>query len=172
MKFSKNSCLLLIDLQTDYSDVYKLYLLRENVCKLLKKARKENVLICFVFNIDDKIKSHWIDFSQELRGKIILDEGIPFDFAIPHKNEKVIIKNNYDSFFETPLQYFLKKNKIETLYVCGCLTGVCVLNTIFTAFNYGYRIHLIENACSDRIKKRHNSVFESYNDYLFIKETL
>ena len=45
MKFSKNSCLLLIDLQTDYSDVYKLNLLRENVCKLLKKARKENVLI-------------------------------------------------------------------------------------------------------------------------------
>ena len=58
-------------------------------------------------NIDDKIKSHWIDFSQELRGKIILDEGIPFDFAIPYKNEKVIIKNNYDSFFETPLDYFL-----------------------------------------------------------------
>jgi len=106
-------------------------------------------LICFIFNIGDKIKSHWIDFSQELRGKIILDEGIPFDFAIPHKNEKVIIKN-----------------KIEHLYVCGCLTGVCVLNTIFTAFNCGYRIHLIENACLDRIKKRHNSVFESYSDYL------
>ena len=82
------------------------------------------------------------------------------------------IDSVYDAFFETELHSFLKKNKIETLYFCGLLTGVCVLNSLFSGFNSGYRIHLIENCCSDRTKKRHDSVFKNYTNYLFIKENI
>ena len=172
MKFRDNSCLLLIDLQNDYNDVYNLNSLCENVSKLLRKARRENILICFIFNIDDKIKSRWLTFSQEIRGKFKLDQGIPMDCCIPQKNEKVIVKYGFDSFFETNLNSFLKKNKIERLYVCGCLTSVCVLNTMFSAFNHRYRRHLIESACSDKKKKHHNNMIESYENYLFIKDTI
>lgn len=172
MKFRDNSCLMLIDFQNDYNNVYHLHNLCENVSKLLRKARRENILICFIFNVDHKVKSRWLTFSQEMRGPIKLDEGIPMDCCIPQKNEKVIVKYGFDCFFETSLNSFLNKNKIESLYVCGCLTSVCVLNTMFSAFNHGYRIHLIENACSDRKKKNHNHVIESYENYLFIKETI
>lgn len=167
MKFKKNSCLLLIDLQTDYQFLYDR--LQENVTKLLKKARKENITICFVFKKDNSL-SYFKPFSQELRGKRQLDKGIPFDFAMPLKHEHVIIKHGYDSFFETNLDKFLTRNRIETLYIAGCLTGICVLNTIFSGFNRGYRIHMIENTCSDRSKKRHNDIIHHYKDYLFIQE--
>lgn len=166
MKFRKNSCLLLIDLQEDYNELYND--LSKSVTKLLKKARKENVLICFVFKKDLYVKP----FLKELRGNKPLDEGNPFDFATPLKNEKTIIKRYYDSFFETKLNSFLTQNNIETLYISGCLTGVCVLNTMFGAFNRDYRIHLIENACSDHNKKRHHQVIEQYKNYLFIAETI
>lgn len=171
MKFNDNSCLLLIDLQKDYNDLHNKDLLK-NVSKLLKQAREEKRLICFIFKVDKKTKSYYFPFSQELRGPKTFDKGIPFDETRPLPYERTIIKNGYDSFFETSLHEFLKQHKVKNLYISGCLTGICVLNTIFSAFNKGYRIYLIENACSDRIKKRHNDVITNYSNYLFIKETI
>ena len=83
------------------------------------------------------------------------------------QNEKTIIKHGYDAFFETPLHDYLQKNKIKSLYVCGLLTGVCVLNTVFSGFNHGYQINVIGNCCSDRTKDRHQRTLKNYKDYLF-----
>ena len=171
INFESNSCLILVDIQQSYRDVYKFDDFRKNIVKLLKKARKENILICFIYEIDN-LNSHWISFWEELSGPRKLDRGKPFLFSTPKKNEKYIIKNGYDAFFETELNSFLKKKNVKTLYFCGLLTGVCVLNSLFSGFNNGYRIHLIENCCSDRTKKRHDSVFKNYTDYLFIKENI
>ena len=66
MKFRDNSCLVLIDFQNDYNNVYHLHNLSENVSKLLRKARRENILICFIFNVDHKVKSRWLTFSHKL----------------------------------------------------------------------------------------------------------
>ena len=170
-QFKSNSCLILVDIQKSYKDVYKFDEFRKNIIKLLKKARNENVLICFIYEIDNS-NSHWIKFWEELSGPRKLDQGRPFSFSQPKENEYYIIKNGYDAFFETELDSFLKKNRIETLYFCGLLTGVCVLNSVFSGFNNGYRIHLIENCCSDRTKKRHDSVFKNYTNYLFIKDNV
>ena len=53
----------IVDFQNDYSDVYNLHNLSENVSKLLRKARRENILICFIFNVDHKVKSRWLTFN-------------------------------------------------------------------------------------------------------------
>lgn len=171
-KFDSNSCILIIDVQKDYDDVVYFDNFKKNIIKLLNKARNENMPICYIFEVDNKY-SYWIDFYEEMTNKKrIKDTGEPFAFSRPNiknKNETVFIKNGYDSFFQTGLHDFLQKKKYKTLYVCGLLTGVCVLNSTFTAFNSGYRIKLIKNCCSDRKIKRHNSVFDNYSDYLFIE---
>lgn len=171
LHFDNNSCLILIDIQKSYKDVYKFDEFRINIIKLLKKARKEGILICFIYEIDNE-NSHWLPFWEELSGPRKLDLGIPFDFSRPKEGEFYFIKNGYDAFFETNLNHFLKQNKIDTLYFSGLLTGVCVLNSIFSAFNNGYRIYLLENCCSDRTKKRHDSVLSNYSNYLFIKDKI
>jgi len=171
INFRDKSCLVLIDIQKSYKDVYQFEEFRKNIMKLLRKARKEKMLICFIYEIDNH-NSHWIPFWEELSGPRVLDRGLPFTFSKPRENEFFFIKNGYDSFFETGLNKFLKSKNIETLYMCGLLTGVCVLNSVFSAFNNGYRVHLLENCCSDRTKKRHDSIFKNYSNYLFIKDEI
>ena len=171
-KFQNKSCLIVIDIQNSYKDkIFDYEDFRKNIIKLLRKARKENIPICFVFEIDNE-NSHWIPFWEEMKGPRELDKGIPLKFCKPKENDFVFFKNGYDSFFETGLNNFLKDKGFETLYVCGVLTGVCVLNTVFSAFNNGFRIHLLENCCSDIKKTRHNFVLNNYSNYLFIKDSI
>ncbi len=172
MKFLNNSCLLLIDIQTDYSDIFDFNTFKNNIIKLLKKARKERLLIIFIFEIDCPYKSFWIPFYEEMKGNRKLDQGKPFSFNRPKQNEIVFIKNGYDGFFNTQLNIYLKNNDIKNIYIGGLLTGVCVLNTIFSGFNLGYRIILIENCCSDRSKERHKFVITNYSNYLFLTENI
>lgn len=165
-----NSCLLLIDIQNAYKDVFDFDLFKKNIIKLLKISRQQNQLICHVFEKDIPKKSKWIPFWEELKQQPReLDQGKPFLFSKPIQNENVIIKHGYDAFFDTNLDKWLKNNNIKTLYICGVLTGVCVLNTIFSGFNKGYRIILIENCCSDRLKTRHYNTIQYYQNYLFKK---
>ena len=63
---SSGSNVVLVDIQTDYKDVHAYEQFKANVIKLIKKARKEDILICFVFEKDVKEKSHWIPFWEEL----------------------------------------------------------------------------------------------------------
>ena len=169
--FDNKSCLILIDIQKDYEKVYDFENFKKNIISLLYYARKNNILIIHIYEIDNK-KSHWINFWQELCGKRKLNQGKPFNFSKPKKNEYFFVKNGFDAFFETDLNNFLQKKNIKTLYISGLLTGVCVLNSVFSAYNLGYRIYLIENCCTDRTKKRHKSIFQNYSNYLFIKENI
>ena len=165
---SIESCLLLIDIQQAYSDVQNFDSFKKNITNLLKFARKNKCLIVHIFEKDLPDKSKWIPFWEELKNESrILDKGIPFSFSKPLSKEKIFYKHGYDAFYQTNLLSWLKKQKITTLYVAGLLTGVCVLNTIFTAFNNGFRINLIQNCCSDRLITRHNNTIMFYKNYLF-----
>ena len=77
VNFRDKSCLVLIDIQKSYKDVYKFEEFRKNIMKLLRKARKEKMLICFIYEIDNH-NSHWIPFWEELSGPRVLDRGLPF----------------------------------------------------------------------------------------------
>ena len=167
--FEKNSCILLIDIQEDYKNKIKNYdKFKTNIKKILKKGREKNVMICFINQIDNN-KSKWIPFYEELKKENRnLNKGIYLNFAQPNNKENKIIKNTNDAFLNTKLNIFLKKNKIKNLYICGLLTGVCVLNTIFTGFNLGYRIYLIKNGCEDEDKKRHDFIIKYYSNKLFL----
>ena len=170
ISFESNSCLLVIDIQGDNKKVYNYKQLKKNICKLIEFAREKNILIYYIFFIRNH-NSYWYNFKKELMGEIS-EEGLPLDFIVPNNSEEIIFKTAYDSFFNTDLDKLLKEKNIKTLYICGVLTGVCVLNTIFTGFNSGYRIVVIENCCSDKSKKRHKDVFDNYSNYLFITENI
>lgn len=172
MKFLNNSCLLLIDIQSEYSDVFEFNTFKNNIIKLLKKARKEKLLIIFIFEIDCVYNSFWIPFFEEMRGTRKLDQGKPFNFNKPRNNEIIFIKRGFDAFVNTNLNLYLKNHNIKTIYMCGLLTGVCVLNSVFSGFNLGYRIILIKNCCSDRSKERHQFIIKNYSNYLFLTEDI
>ncbi len=167
MKFEENSVLLLIDIQEAYKDVVGLKIFQSNISKLLSNARDQDVEIIHIHEIDDPKKSKWIPFWTELKGERTYDKGIPMNCAKPLSNETRIIKHGYDAFYQTGLESQLKKYNTKTIYVAGLLTGVCVLNSIMSAFNRGYRVCLIDNCCSDRLKTRHDMTLQYYQNYLF-----
>ena len=172
-KFEQNSCLLLIDIQQAYKDdIYGFNKFRDNVKKIMSQARKEKIPIIFIFELDNE-KSKWIPFWEEMQGKKrIHDKAIPLSFTKPRKNEKYFIKYGFDAFFQTGLHSYLQSKKIKTIHFCGLLTGMCVLNSILSSNNFGYRNILVKNCCSDRTKKRHEDTIKNYENQLFIVKNI
>ena len=66
------------------------------------------------------------------------------DFVEPIKqltaqaHARVVEKPTFDAFFETELRGFLRFRQIETLYVAGIETNVCVLFTACSALSNGF----------------------------------
>jgi len=66
------------------------------------------------------------------------------DFVKPIKQltaqayAKVVEKPTFDAFFATELRGFLRCRQIETLYVAGIETNVCVLFTACSALSNGF----------------------------------
>lgn len=167
--FEKDSCLLLIDIQHAYKDqVYGYETFKENVKKIMSQARKKDIPIIFIFELDNE-KSKWIPFWEEIHGeKRKKDNAKPLSFTRPKIDEKYLIKNGFDAFHQTGLHSYLQTKKIKTIHYCGLLTGVCVINSIFTGNNYGYRNIIVKNCCSDKTKKRHEDTIKNYQNELFL----
>lgn len=56
----------------------------------------------------------------------------------PREEEKLIIKNRWNAFFNTKLDELLKERNIKNLVIVGAATDVCVLETCSYAFSLNY----------------------------------
>jgi len=110
--------------------------------------------------------SWWDHLHPEESGKkSSLGVPIPLDCARALAEEPVLIKNGFDGFHATKLHEILQQQGVDTLVIIGLITRACVLNTLMSAFNHGYRILLVEDACADRDPLVHKQIMETYNGY-------
>ncbi len=71
------------------------------------------------------------------------------DFVEPIKpltaqaQAKVVEKHTFDAFFETELRGFFRFKQIDTLYVAGVETNVCVLFTACSALSNGFNTSIL-----------------------------
>jgi nicotinamidase-related amidase len=56
---------------------------------------------------------------------------------------KVVAKPTFDAFFATELRGFLRGKQIDTLYVAGVETNVCVLFTACSALSNGFNTSIL-----------------------------
>ncbi len=68
---------------------------------------------------------------------------------------RVIEKHTFDAFFETELRGFLRFHKIDTLYVAGVETNICVLCTALSALTNGFRTVILEDCVSTSVPALH-----------------
>ena len=162
---------LLVDIQGDYENLINPQF-EKAVKKLVHQARAEQVPIFHMRYVTSKKKTVALPFKFEI-GKnrqshaTYKRRGDLFTWT-QKRGDVVCTKHTYDSFFGTHLHSLLKKKRIKTLYIAGLETGVCVLNTLFSAFNHGYRIRLVESACVDSWPKRHTNTFTNYRNELYL----
>jgi nicotinamidase-related amidase len=141
------TALLLIDIQDFYFPGGKSALVEPekaavNAAKLLDLFRKRNMLVIHVRH------------NSEPGGTIN-------NIVKPLATEKVITKNEVNSFLNTDLQKFLQSNKIDSLVICGMQTHMCVEAATRAASDLGYKCILVHDACATKDLKFGDKVIKA-----------
>ncbi len=169
MKIEKNSALLVIDIQeADYVEDFDSGIEYDKEAYDITLQNAKRVLDVFrakklpVIQVKEVHRKDLVDFGRELDGSegVHCLEDSPYtDFAkltYPIEGEYTIIKRRYSAFFGTDLEILLKGLKVDTLYLIGGLTDVCIHYTAVDAHQKDYHIKVVTDAVAGSSEEAHN----------------
>jgi len=91
----------------------------------------------------------------------ILVRGEPGHDIIPElyplPGEPVIDKPGKGAFYQTDLELMLKNHGVDTLFVCGVTTEVCVNTTVREANDRGFRCIVVSDCCGSYFPEFHQA---------------
>jgi nicotinamidase-related amidase len=176
-----HAALIIIDMQRDFlepggfgetlgNDVSLLQAAVAPLRKVLDAARAAKMLVIHTR------EGHRPDLSDAPRHKVergepslrigapgpmgrILVRGEPGHDIIPELypagGEPVIDKPGKGAFYQTDLELMLKNREIDTLFVCGVTTEVCVNTTVREANDRGFRCIVLSDCCASYFPEFH-----------------
>ncbi|HRY60069.1 MAG TPA: cysteine hydrolase [Patescibacteria group bacterium] len=167
---SKNTALIVIDIQKDFctkgSAYNKLgypiehnFALAKKINKAIKQFRDKNIPIYFILsNYDDfVIKGDKCVFC--LSGSKGTEPCLPEE-----KADRIIIKKTHDGFYNTKLDFFLKKDKVKNILIAGISTSVCVDSTARSGVARGYNVVVLSNLVASRNKDFHKFALDNFKN--------
>lgn len=80
----------------------------------------------------------------------------PENYA-PREQDIIVLKNKPSCFFETPLESWLRYDRVDTLVVVGTTTSGCVRAAVVDAFSHNFRTIVAEDGCADRSDWTHQA---------------
>ncbi len=139
--------LIIIDVQNDYfaGGSMELVAMDEaalNCKKLLQFFRTEQAPLFHIQHIANRDGATF--FVPNTPGCEINDSVQPLE------NEPVVVKHYPNSFRETELLAILQKAGVEEVVICGAMSHICIDTTVRAAFDYGYKCHVVSDACATR----------------------
>ena len=165
MKIEKNSVLLVIDIQQEDFKEMREENWDDPAWDCIRNARR--VLDVFrakklpVIHIKEVHRPNMVDFGRELDGSegIHCIESSPdTDYAkltYPIEGEYLISKRRYSAFFGTDLEILLKGLHVDTLYLIGGLTDVCIHYTAVDAHQNDYHFKVVTDAVAGSSEEAH-----------------
>lgn len=132
--------LIVIDMQKALMDdeLYNLNGLLENIVKILKTARENQIEVIYVQH----------DAGPDT-GFSVGDEAFEIaDEVAPHESEKVFIKKINSCFGNKDFTTYLEEAKDDTLMIVGLQTNFCIDATVKSAFERGYHVIIPEGTNS------------------------
>lgn len=154
MEFAEKSALLVIDSQKQFVDDLPEEMKGEdvvdNVVKVLDAFRAAKKPIVFFRELH---RVQQVDFGRELDGDEVIhciegtDAANFHTKTAPQEGEYFIPKRRYSGFFATDLDILLRGLGVDTLYVCGFLSDVCVHYTCIDAHQHDYHVKVFKEAC-------------------------
>lgn len=166
MKIEKRSTLLVIDIQQEDFREMREDNLNDPAWDCIRNAKR--VLDVFrakklpVIQIKEVHRPDMVDFGRELDGAegIHCIEDSPYtDYAkltYPIQGEYLISKRRYSAFFGTDLEILLKGLHVDTLYLIGGLTDVCIHYTAVDAHQHDYHIKVVTDAVAGSSTEAHH----------------
>jgi nicotinamidase-related amidase len=176
---NNNSALLIIDMQQEDGFVLENFAtVVAHTAALLTTARRQRMPVIFTRHINQA------DGSDLPHGEPLAADGGPgsyragtrqveiIDALAPQPGEFVIDKGRYSAFHRTGLDARLKALEVDTLIICGVLTDVCVLTSVFDAFALGYHVRLLSDACTTTTLAGHYSALLIMANWVYSLEIL
>ena len=171
MKLEKNCALLVIDIQQE--DFVEMNEANKNDPRWETIRNGKRVLDVFrakklpIIQIKECHRPDMVDFGRELDGSegIHCVENRPEnDYAnltYPMEGEYLISKRRYSAFFDTDLEILLKGLGVDTLYMIGGLTDVCIHYTAVDAHQNDYHIRVVKDAVAGSSERAHKYALEA-----------
>ena len=173
MKIEDKSALLVIDIQQeDFVGMKEddtenpAYICIRNAKKVLDVFRAKGLP---VIQIKEVHRKDYVDFGRELDGSesVHCMENSPYtDYAeltYPIEGEYLITKRRYSAFFGTDLEILLKGLHVDTLYLIGGLTDVCIHYTAVDAHQHDYHIKVVTDAVAGSSEEAHQYALKAIN---------
>ena len=161
MKISEHSALLMVDVQggdmtMDWDNpAFGSYLMEEdrkmnvNAKKVADVFRRLGLPVIYSQEVH---RDNHVDFGRELdgaEGVHLLESDPRTDFTTmnyPQPGDYTFVKRRYSCFFGTDLEILLKGLKVDTLYLVGGMTNVCVHYTAVDAHQNDYHFKVVTDA--------------------------
>jgi len=126
--------------------------------KLANEFQKRNLPVILTRHINRKEDAKlmgvwWDDLITEMDE---MSEIIP-EFDLPHS--KVILKTQYDGFYETPLEGILKEHETSQIVITGVMTHLCCETTARSAFVRGFEVFFPINGTATYNEEFHRATF-------------
>lgn len=111
-----------------------------NLISFLDEARKHNIPIIHLQFILDKnekkVYENYGSYPPLFEGT----EGVAILPEIKSGSDIIIVKHKDSGFFETDLDFLLKKINVDTVVICGMQTQICVQTTAADAYFRGFNV--------------------------------
>jgi nicotinamidase-related amidase len=138
--------LIVIDVQNDYfpggsCELHNSYEAEKVIIELIEESRSIDRPIIYIKHINAPNRTFFIEGTWGCE----ISERIK-----PAPSDKIITKHYPSAFFETDLQEYLSALGIEKLIICGMMTHMCVDTTVRAAKDFGYKVDLVEKACTTK----------------------
>lgn len=177
---AKSTALVLVDVQPEYwcdTEIQADFPHFPARCaSLLETCRNAGVAVVFVRAHYSKAQSPWKPHFSRLCPNISTERLSPHQqtresmweaFAAPEAGEPVVAKHSWNATQGSELIAYLRGVGVESVLVSGLITSVCVQHSAYGLFEAGFRTVLVEDACADRGRARHEAALALYGNYMY-----
>lgn len=165
MGLGKNNALLVIDIQqADFLEMTDDNLAEPRWDRIRGARRALDVFRALglpVIQVKEVHRPDMVDFGRELDGAedvhcIETDPGTDYArLTYPLPDEYLISKRRYSAFFGTDLEILLRGLGVDTLWLVGGLTDVCIHYTAVDAHQRDYRFRVLTDAVAGSGEEAH-----------------
>jgi len=172
----KRSVLLIVDMEYGFLDsksplfVNLGFEIVANIKKILNIYREKKLPIIFVKREHRKsgidIDKTRVEIFKKSKGLILENDKSSeiIDDLKPLKDEIIVIKRRWSSFFGTELDILLRRLNINNLIVTGIQTPNCIRATVYDALSLDYNVIVISDATASKSEKiQKNNLFDIEN---------
>jgi nicotinamidase-related amidase len=104
----------------------------------------------------------WRGVTREFIDPSLLDLLPPLRSFVPPAT--IVDKGRYSAFIDSPLHSVLRERGVTTLVITGAETDICVLSTVLTAVDLGYRVIVAADAICSSVDSTHDALMILYSE--------